>query len=237
VSDLDHLLELQANDTTADQLRHRRETLPERSRLAELDQQRATVDSAIVEPKSRRDELAHQQRRFEDEIGTIEAKRVSVDQQLYGGGITSPREAQAMQADLESLLRRQTYLEDQVLELMEAIEPLDEELVGAAARLAEIAAERTETEASLSAAESEIDAELTQVTAARAALVAAVSPPLVAEYERLRPQYGGVAVAKLAHGTCQGCFLTLAPAEIDELRREPADALVHCPDCGRLLVR
>ena len=36
VSDLDHLLDLQANDTHADQLRHRHATLPERAELAEL---------------------------------------------------------------------------------------------------------------------------------------------------------------------------------------------------------
>jgi predicted nucleic acid-binding Zn-ribbon protein len=63
-----------------------------------------------------------------------------------------------------------------------------------------------------------------------------VPAPLLAEYERLRPQYGGVAVSKLAHGTCQGCFLTLAAAELDEIKRAPADAVIHCPDCGRLLV-
>jgi predicted nucleic acid-binding Zn-ribbon protein len=91
-------------------------------------------------------------------------------------------------------------------------------------------------QASLAAAETEVDDELATVSAARAALVDAVSPSLLEEYERLRPQYGGVAVARLVNGTCHGCYLTLAPAEVDAIRRAPADALQHCPDCGRLLV-
>jgi len=236
VSDLDHLLELQANDTTGDQLRHRRETLPERARLAELDARRTEVEAGVVEPRTKRQALVGDQHRLEDEIGRIEAKRVQVDQQLYGGGVTSPKEAQALQADLDSLKRRQDFLEEQVLELMEQIDPLDAELAEANESLAAIATEHTEVTASLAAAEAEVDAELASVTEARSALVAAVSDALLSEYERLRPAFGGVAVARLAHGTCQGCFLSLAAAELDQIRKAPADVPQHCPDCGRLLV-
>jgi predicted nucleic acid-binding Zn-ribbon protein len=236
VSDLDHLLELQANDTTGDQLRHRRQTLPERARLADLDARQAALEAGVVEPRAARQELLGTQHRLEDEIGRIEAKRVQVDQQLYGGGVTSPKEAQALQADLDSLKRRQDHLEEQVLELMEQIEPLDGELASANQSLTAIAAEREEVRAALAAAEAEIDAELATVDGARSALAAAVPEALLGEYERLRPQYGGVAVARLAHDTCQGCFLTLAAAELEQIRKAPADVPQHCPDCGRLLV-
>jgi predicted nucleic acid-binding Zn-ribbon protein len=236
VSDLDHLLDLQANDTTADQLRHRRETLPERARLVELGSEQVAIQAAAEEPRARRRELSTEQHKLEDEIGRIESKRVQVDQQLYGGGLTSPKEAQALQADLDSLKRRQDFLEEKVLELMEQIEPLDTELATADASVAALAEEEATVQASLAAAETEVDDELATVSAARAALVDAVSPSLLEEYERLRPQYGGVAVARLVNGTCHGCYLTLAPAEVDAIRRAPAEALQHCPDCGRLLV-
>jgi predicted nucleic acid-binding Zn-ribbon protein len=237
VSDLDHLLDLQANDTHADQLRHRHATLPDRARLVELDERRAAVEAADVEPRTQRDDLAREQKRLEDEVATVEDKVAHVDQQLYGGGVTSPKEAQAFQADLESLKRRQSQLEDQVLELMEQIEPLDAQLADTEAQLAALAAERAEVAGALEAAVAEVDAELDAVVAAREALVAQVPEALVAEYERLRSSMGGVAVAKLAGATCQGCHLSLAAAEVDEIRRQPADAVVHCPDCGRLLVR
>ena len=197
VSDLDHLLDLQANDTHADQLRHRRETLPERAQLVELGQRRAAVEASVIEPRTTRDDLAREQKRIEDEIATVEEKVAHVDQQLYGGGVTSPKEAQALQADLESLKRRQSQLEDQVLELMEQIEPLDAELADSEAALAAVAAETAEAEAALAAGEAEVDAELAAVAAARADLVAQVPAELVTEYEHLRPSMGGVAVAKL----------------------------------------
>lgn len=236
VSDLDHLLDLQANDTAVDQLRHRRETLPERARLVELDAQRVATEASVVEPTTRRTELVRDQHRLEDEVGRVESKRLQMDKQLYGGGVTSPKEAQAFQADIESLQRRQDTLEEQVLELMEQIEPLDGELASSTDALEALAVERERVVAALAEAETQIDAELATTDEARTVLVAAVPADLLAEYERLRPQYGGVAVARLVNGTCQGCHLTLAAAEIDGIKRAAADSLQHCPDCGRLLV-
>ena len=237
MSDLDHLLDLQANDTTTDQLRHRRATLPERARLTELDERRATLEAEVVEPRVRREQLGREQKRLEDEVATVEDKAAGVDRQLYGGAVTAPKEAQALQADLESLKRRQSQLEDQILELMEQLEPLDESLERSDAALVALEGERAEVEAALAAGEAEIDAELATITGARDALAASVPDTLLAEYDRLRSQLGGVAVARLEGPTCQGCHLTLAAAEVDQIRRLPADAVVHCPDCGRLLVR
>ena len=237
MSDLDRLLDLQANDTTADQLRHRRATLPERTELAEVQQRRAAREAGAVEPRALRDELARDQKRLEDEVAIVEDKAGSVDRQLYGGGVTAPKEAQALQADLESIKRRQATLEDQIIELMEQLEPMEASLAEADADVAALTVREGEVRAAMEAAESAVDAELAHVVTARAELAAQVGRELLDEYDRLRPPMDGVAVARLAGATCQGCHLTLAAAEVDQIRHLPADAVAHCPDCGRLLVR
>jgi predicted nucleic acid-binding Zn-ribbon protein len=135
------------------------------------------------------------------------------------------------------LKRRQAALEDEVLELMEKIEPLDAALAISIVDLESVREERERTKAALAAAQAAIDAELAAVAESRVQLAAAVSSEMLKSYEELRPQYGGIAIARLVGPTCQGCFLSLAAAEVDELRRRPADELVYCPDCGRILVR
>ncbi len=237
MSALDHLLELQANDTAADQLRHRRANLPEQAELQRLAAVVAEKRKAFVEPSQQRADLQRDQRRLEDEIATVSAKITSVDSQLYGGSMTSPKEAQALQADLESLNRRRSTLEDQVLELMEQIEPLDELLGAGEDAVAEIEAEAERVRITLAEHAEELDAEAAKVAAEREPLVAGVDADLLVEYERLRPLHGGVAVARLTGSTCLGCHISLAAAEVDQLRRQPADAILHCPDCGCLLVR
>ena len=48
---------------------------------------------------------------------------------------------------------------------------------------------------------------------------------------------GGVAVARLHGARCEGCHLEIPSAELEEVRRAPADAIVSCPECLRILVR
>ena len=237
MTDLERLLELQSNDTAADQLRHRRKNLPERATLVQIAEQESSLRSEIAEPQAQRDELARNQKRLEDEIASVEAKAERVEKQLYDGSMTSPKEAQALQADVESLKRRQSTLEDEVIELMELLEPLDARLADSSAAFASFEQQRVEVQAALVAAEALIDAELAETSAARQSLVDAVPAALIAEYERLRGGEGGIGIARLQGSTCLGCHILMAAAEVDAMKRLPADEPAYCPDCGRLLVR
>jgi predicted nucleic acid-binding Zn-ribbon protein len=236
MSGLDLLLHLQALDTHLDQLRHRRATLPQRAALEALASRRVATLAGIADEQAERDELARDQKRLEDEVAGVEDKAASVDRQLYGGGITSPKEAQALQADLDSLKRRQRDLEDQEIEIMERLEPLDARLSEVEAEVAALEAERDTTVAELAAAEAEVDGEIAATEGERTEAAAAVDAGLLATYEQLRAGLDGVAVARLDHATCQGCHLTLSPGEVDRIRREAADVVAHCPECQRILV-
>lgn len=237
MSDLERLLEVQANDTAADQLRHRRKNLPERAALIQIEQETAALRAEIAEPQAQRDELARNQKRLEDEIASVEAKAQRVEKQLYDGSMTSPKEAQALQADVESLKRRQATLEDEVIELMELVEPLDEQLASSTVAFASFDEQRAQVQADLVGAEALIDAELATTLAARQSLVDAVPAALISEYERIRGGEGGIGIARLQGSTCLGCHISMAAAEVDAMKRLPADELAYCPDCGRLLVR
>ena len=119
---------------------------------------------------------------------------------------------------------------------MESAEPLDAQIAEVDARLATIGAERDANRTSLAAAQVVIDAEIEGLVGARAALATPIPAGLLDEYERIRAGSGGIGVARLSGATCTGCHLSLAAAEVDAIRRAPADAFNHCPDCGRLLV-
>lgn len=237
MSDLNRLLDVQAHDTHADQLRHRRATLPEREQLAAADAELARLGQERARVDGERAELAREQKRREDEIASFDERIASVDRTLYGGTVTNPRELQALQDDLGSMQRRRSAIEDEVLDLMEQIEPLQAEVERLDATGGDVTKRRATVADQLAAAEAEIDAELAEVDAARAAAVDGIAPALITEYERLRRNLGGVGVAKLSGNRCEGCHLTLSAIEIDRIHRAPVDELIHCEDCGRLLVR
>ncbi len=237
MSAFDDLLDLQEHDLAIEQLRHRLATLPERIARDEHLQTVADHERATAEVQAARDERGREQRRIEDEVTIIEEKIAGVDKTLYSGTVTSPRELQALQDDIESLRRRQRQLEDGVLEVMEQVEPLDADLVARRDTSAELDRRGAELETAVAEAEGALTAELTTVEAERAERASSIDPALLERYEVLRGELGGIAVARLVGSNCGGCHLTLPAVEIDRIKREPADAWVHCVECGRLLVR
>jgi predicted nucleic acid-binding Zn-ribbon protein len=228
---------VQEHDTAMDRLRHRRVTLPERADLARLEEEVARLERSLAQVTEQRDWVARRQKRLEDELAAIEAKVREFEKRLYSGTVTVPRELQAMQAEVESLRRRRSDLEDQVLEAMGEREPLDEEVSRLEAERARQDAEGGRMRAAIAEAEAAIDAEMAGEREAREAAAANLAPELSRLYEQLRTKLGGVGAARLVNGRCSGCHLTLPATELDRIRREPPDALIRCEQCGRLLVR
>jgi predicted nucleic acid-binding Zn-ribbon protein len=231
------LLDVQALDITSDQLTHRRAHLPERAELAATEQALVALDKARETLQTERDQLAREQKRYEDEAASIEAKAAHENTTLYSGKVTAAKELQAIQDEIASLHRRQTDLEDHVLELMEQIEPLDAELAAHAVEQERLDGLAISLTAAIAEAESEIDAELETVADSRAKAAVDIPADLMEEYERLRRAFGGIGVARLVGNRCDGCHLTLPSMEVDRIRHAPPDTPEHCSECDRILVR
>lgn len=233
----DDLLVVQEHDTAADQLAHRKLTLPERAELDGVMAQIAAVEAEAGGVEEQRHGLARDQQRLEDEIASVSDKAAQHDKALYGGTVTNPRELQAMQDEIAALQRRVRQLEDQELEVMEQIEPLDAQLTTLAGRRSELDATATDLRVRIAEGEVAIDAELVTVAAEREAAAAGIDPDLLAQYDDLRPKLGGIAIARLVGGHCQGCHLALSAVEVDRIRKLPAEEPATCEECGRLLAR
>lgn len=237
MSALETLLGVQALDTTTDQLRHRRDHLPERAELVAVQKRLSELEKRTGELQGQRDELSRNEKRLEDEITMVRDKAAQTDKKLYSGTVNVPRELTALQEEMGALARRQRQLEDQELELMEAAEPLDAELATLAAERVALDDQAMSLMARIAEAEVAIDAELADVIGQRAAGVDGIPDELLHEYESLRHALGGIGVAKLSGNRCEGCHLTLSAVDVDRIRRAPDDELAHCTECNRLLVR
>ncbi len=236
-SPLELLLHVQEHDTVADQLRHRRATLPERAALTELDKRRKALDARAAEVGTQRDELGARQAALEQQIEASRTRRTTLEKRLYGGTVAAARELQAMSDEVRHLGRHIGELEDRELELMEALEPLDAELESARLEREGLDVEAGRLRDAIADAEVGIDADIAEQEKARAAAAGGVRPDLLARYEKLRAKLGGTGAARLVGGSCSGCHLTLPSMEVDRIRRAPPDEVITCDQCGRILVR
>ena len=230
------LLEVQEHDTAIDRLLHRRETLPDRRELADVEARLAALAARLGETAARRDEVAGRQSQLEHDLALSEARIGTLDKRMYSGEVSATRDLQAMAAEIDSLKRRVSSLEDHTLEVMDEREPLDAEVAGLEQQREELEAAAGVIRRRIAAAEAEIDGEVAVERERRQTLAAQLPAELASSYERLRARLGGVGAARLEHGSCTGCHLKLPATELDRLKRLPADALVHCEQCGRILV-
>jgi uncharacterized protein len=230
------LLELQAHDSAADRLNHRRESLPEHARLAELAVNLGAIDQLAAERQGETATLGREQARLEDEVEMVRRKAATEEARAISGRVTSPKELTAIQEEVAALQRRQSALEDDLLERMERRETLEAELTDLTSRREGLLAEQAEVTKARDAALAEIDRELEVQRAARAALAPRIAPQLLALYEQIRARQGGVGAAALVGNTCQGCRVSVSPVELNALRALPPERIKRCENCRRILV-
>jgi len=229
------ILELQAADTMADQLRHRRGSLPEREQLQATKNDLIRWDQSLQTIRKRLAELDEQIERLEERSTQIDRKKEKLQQQLRT--VIAPREAEALQAEIATLDAERSELDDAELAALEEQARLDDELQGLLGQEETLRDAFLGADAALSAAQADIDGELERITERLDGLRSAVDAKVLQRYDALR-QHHVVAAGGLSGSRCDGCHLDLSAAEIDEVRSTAAraDGIADCPHCGRLLV-
>jgi predicted nucleic acid-binding Zn-ribbon protein len=231
------LLDLQDLDSRADLLRHQRRSLPETARLAELTEARALTDDQARDARIEVDDLAVEQAKVDADVEQVKTRRERDQQRIDQGLISNPKDIQRMQQEMVSLERRITSLEDDEIEVMERAEEAQRTLDSLSAQLADTDAEIADLTAQRDARLAEIDQALGELDARRGPIVAELPADLLALYDRLRENKGGVGAALLRARRCAGCNLDLDHAEVATIRAAAEDEVIRCDDCSRILVR
>jgi predicted nucleic acid-binding Zn-ribbon protein len=232
---IERLLELQTTDTTIDQLRYRREHLPEAEVARTARAAHAAWERSVADLRAELDRLAEEVEADERTAKDIDTKRNRLQQQLRT--VIAPREAEALQHEIATLTAQRNELDDRELAALESQAEADDRLQATLTAGPSVQADLDAAEASLAEAQSVVDGDLARHESTRDALRGELDDAVLARYDRLRVQFKGVAIAKLTGSRCDGCHLDMSPAELDAVRHAPPDELPECPNCNRLLVR
>jgi predicted nucleic acid-binding Zn-ribbon protein len=231
------LLDLADLDAELGRLDHRRRGLPEHAELTQLEQRDRELRDELAALQATEGDLKREQGKAEADVEQVRTRITRDRARLDAGQVSSPKELENLQSEIQSLLRRQSDLEDVELEVMERLE-------GTQARLAQATDERKTTSddiQTVTARRDEILADLAEQSGKaadqRAAVAAQEPADLVDLYEKLRAQHAGVGAAALRRGQCQGCHLTLNTVDLNAIRAAAPDEVLRCEECRRILVR
>ncbi len=182
-------------------------------------------------------DLTAEQQKIDADVEQVKARRARDRQRMDAGTVSNPKDLERMQHELVSLERRISGLEDDELEVMVRVEEaqgrldhVEQELEGTERRAAELRESRDRTLA-------EIDEQSADVAGTRSWSAQDLPTDLLALYDKVRTQRGGVGAAELRQRQCGGCRLGIDNLELARISALPADEVVRCEECTRILVR
>jgi len=196
------------------------------------DEQRE-IASRLIDARGSLDSVELEANRAQQDLDLVEA-RIKKDQAQLNA-TTSPKEAQGIQSELETLTRRKTELEDLQLELMERAET-------AQAKFSEIQDTKAKVDERLNKVLSELESELIKLksgfellSSRRSNQAEQLGGELMSFYEKKAKK--GIAAARLDGRECGACHMTIGATAHAEIASLPADELAFCSECQAILVR
>jgi hypothetical protein len=231
------LLEVADIDAELGRIEHRRRGLPEHGELARLDARDTELRDSIAALTAQISDLKREQAKAEADVEQVRSRIDRDRQRLDGGKVSSPRELENLQSEVASLQRRQSDLEEVVLDVMERFETGQSGLEQATAEREQLGTELTSVAAARDSALAELAEQSSKGADRRVEVTATLPADLLDLYDKLRSQHGGVGAAALRHRSCQGCNLTMNTVDLNAIRSAPDDEVLRCEECRRILVR
>ena len=230
------MLDLQAIDTRLDQITHATANLPQHREVAALEDETSTLDTQLVNSRTALSDVQRELEKSEADVQLVR-DRAARDRVRLDAGTGTAKDLQALQHELTSLSRRQSELEDIELEIMERAEALAEHVTVLERDQRDLATRLAAVVEARDLAMGDYAGERDTVAGRRAATVESVGEDLVALYERIRSGNGGIGASELSQRRCGGCHMELNQVDMNRITQAPADEVLRCEECGRILVR
>jgi predicted nucleic acid-binding Zn-ribbon protein len=170
----------------------------------------------------------------ETEVEGIRLKASEVEDKLYGGKVTNPKELSDLNDDLRSIKGHIATREDLLLALLVEVDDAETQLSAAESAYQNIEGSWKENQEALLKEKAQLDRELDGLRARREQQLPGIDASSFRLYQLLRNRHGGQAVAHLERGMCQGCRITLPMSVLSKARS--GAGLVQCVSCERILL-
>lgn len=229
------LLELTELDAELGRLEHRAGNLAEQKRFDEITSEHRDANDGLAAVNLAVEDIEAEVAKFEGEIDSVR-QREDRDRSMLDSGSVNPKQLAELQHELETLQRRQSSLEDSLLEIMERREELQNDQSTRLSRIDELDDEVSAARAARDAALVVIDQSRHQLASRRDELTSSIAADLVALYERQRT-HGGPGAGLLQGRRCGACRIEIDRGEMSRISVAATDDVLRCPECGAILLR
>lgn len=223
------LLKLQALDLERDKIHSEQDEIDDRLEefhkvLGNLRRDLAVQQHQLAETeelqKDKKEELAEVERRYKDSKARL-AK------------VSNTKEYSAIELEIENVKRQSAQLEEELIQLIEAIEATRTSVTDKQSKIKTLEATVEDESKRATTKLAELDTRLGKLTTERDTAASGVANDVRRRYDFIRSRREGLAVVAGRNGSCQGCFMALPPQLYNELQR--GTSMHFCPSCQRIL--
>ena len=225
------LIELQALELRAAELRQQIDSFPER--LLQIEQGVKAAHDAVAKAKQRVLDLHKDRKKLELDVEDWRGKIKKYKDQLYQ--VKSNEAYRALQEEIRNAEAEMGRAEDRLLEEMVGGEDAEREVKRAESALKETEAAGATEREKVTAEKAIVEKDFAEVDAAAKERLAQLPTELVDHYKRIARRHGGVAVAEVRDEACSMCSVRIRPHVVQLLRQSGEDEIFHCETCTRIL--
>jgi len=225
------LLELQEIDKEINTLERSKEEFP--AEIGRLNRELEAARGKIGETEKNASELESNRRLMEGELDTINQDLKKHQDRLYK--VTSNREYDALQVEIETLEARKDEHETGILRSIEDHDDLATKLKEDKDVFSDREKEILKHIKELTARLDSLEGDVQTWQKKRKGFEKKIEVPALSTYNRIRRMVkGGIAVVEIKKGSCGGCFRQLSPQLLLEARK--INKVMRCENCGRITV-
>jgi len=229
------LLELAELDADVSRIEHRTKTLTEQRALEDAQASHREANNQLAALQIMLGDIDARVAKFESEIDGVR-QRADRDRALLDGGTIDAKQLTELQHELHTLQRRQSSLEDSLLEVMEQREELAADQDRALADIDELESSLCDAQRACDEARTHLAQLQHQSLSHREDLVARIDEGLVTLYGRQRVR-GGVGAGLLQGRRCGACRIEIDKGELARIAAAADDEVLRCPECSAILLR
>ena len=227
------LLRLSETDLAVTRIKHSIAKVLDSKELQALREQLSGLSGELITARTLVENLTTSQVRADEDLHLVES-RIARDRERLNQ-TSSPKDAQGMQSEIESLLRRKADLEDNELNILEDLDRAKEAMDAVHSRREDTVAKIENIQSTIQAEVDDLKTSGRKLTAEREILVSKIPADVLEHYAVLSAKQ--IAVGKIEDRTCSACRMGLTASTIDALNSLAEDEIGSCPECQAMIVR
>ena len=227
------LLKLSQVDLEIEQIKTEISKAINSKELSDISAKLSECSGEVIAARTHFENLDMEARKADDNLRLVE-ERIARDQDRLNN-TSSPKDAQAMQSEIEALSKRKEELEEVELEVLERLENAQAELENISSKREELSKQSNQLQESIQAQVDDLKNRGRKLTADRETLVSKVPADVLEKYTALAAKQ--IAVGQLENRSCSACRMGLTASTIDALTELAEDEIGYCPECLAMIVR